>query len=266
MTLVVESLGVRFGGLDALADVSFRADAGEVLGVIGPNGAGKSTLLNALTGFARPHTGTVLLDGESMLGRRPHTIAGRGVVRTFQNLELFDHLTVAENLEIGGQLHRRSGALASILRLRRAAADEAELQGRVERVAERLGITAVLGRRAADLPYGYRKQIEVARALMAEPRVLLLDEPAAGLDTGEIAVLAEITSGLRDDGICVIVIEHDMGFVMAQCDRIVVLDFGRLISAGTPAEVRLDRAVQEAYLGVAAQSGELRPTHEAEIR
>lgn len=247
--LSVDDLSVRFGGLDALAGVTFTADGGQITGVIGPNGAGKSTLLNALTGWVRPLGGTAMVDGQQLIGRAPHDIVGLGVVRTFQNLELFDGLTVAENLAIGGQTHLRSSLLASVTGRRSCRDEERRLRDRISAVADRLDIASILDRAVVDLPFGYRKQVEVARALMVEPSVLLLDEPAAGLDTHEIDVLADTLGELRRDGLTIMLVEHEMGLVMSLCDQLVVVDFGRVIATGPPSTVRDDPVVREAYLG-----------------
>lgn len=249
MRLEVNGLAVRFGGLRALDDVSFRAEQHHVTGVIGPNGAGKSTLLNALTGWVRAAQGTATVGGTTLFGLQPHEVIGLGVVRSFQNLQLFDGLSVRENLAIGRHHRLRAGLIAGVVGLRSHRRDEAELRIAVDVVAERLGLAAILDRTVSDLPYGHRKKIEIARALIAEPRLLLLDEPAAGLDAHEIELLAATLCELRSDGLTIVLVEHEMGLVMALCDEIVVLDFGRVIATGSPAEIRANQTVRDAYLG-----------------
>lgn len=249
MRLDVANLSVQFGGLRALDDVSFTAAEHRVTGIIGPNGAGKSTLLNALTGWVTRHTGTASVDGNSLLGLHPNEIIPLGVVRSFQNLQLFDSLSVRENLAIGRHHRLQSGLVGAVLRSAAQRAEEAALADVIEDVARRVAISDVLDRRVVDLPYGNRKQTEIARALIAEPRLLLLDEPAAGLDAAEVEVLARTLRDLRDGGMTIVLIEHDMSLVMSLCDDLVVLDFGRVIANGTPDEVRSMQRVRDAYLG-----------------
>lgn len=248
--LAVRGLGVRFGGVAALSDVSFRVAPGSVHALIGPNGAGKSTCLNVLTGVYRPTTGSVRYGDTELCGLRPHRIARLGVSRTFQNLALSATATVAENLLLGRHLHARAGFVRAGLRVGGAGHEQAEQVRRVREIAELLHLDGVLHRPVATLPYGARKRVELARALCAEPSLLLLDEPVAGMPADESARLAGLVAQVRTElRISIMLVEHDMAFVMGLADEITVLDFGRRIARGSPAEVRRDPEVVRAYLG-----------------
>jgi branched-chain amino acid transport system ATP-binding protein len=252
--LEVRDVTVRFGGLVALSDVSLVVPRGHVQGVIGPNGAGKTTLLNVLCGFIRPDHGQVLIDGRLQQNIRPHRLAALGVGRTLQGVGLFGGLTVLENVMIGATGQARAGFAAALLSLPRAGRDERKLAGLALEALERVGADAVADALPAQLPYGMRKRIALARALAGQPKLLLLDEPASGLDESELAELGELIRGLASDG-SLVVVEHHMDLMMSVCDSITVLDFGKVIAAGTPDEVQADPVVTAAYLGTVGAVG-----------
>jgi len=246
--LRVDDVTVRFGGLVALEDVSLSVRPREVVGIIGPNGAGKTTLFNVACGFVRPTRGTVRYDGAEIRRVRPERLAALGVGRTLQALGLFHGLTARENVMAGATVHRRAGFAASVAGVGRAARDESALAQRADTALAELGIADVADRLPATLPYGIQKKVALARVMAAEPRLLLLDEPASGLSAAEMDELGGLIRRLAEH-VGVALVEHHMDLVMSVCDRVVVLELGRVIAAGTPAEVAADPAVTAAYLG-----------------
>ena len=247
-SLELRGITVSFGGLVALSDVSLAARPQQVLGVIGPNGAGKTTLFNVACGFVRPDSGTIRRSGEELSRLRPHDLAGHGIARTLQGLGLFDRVNVLENVMIGADRRARTGFLGAMLALPRSSRDERELREHAMETLDRLGIADMARRYPTSLPYPVRKRVALARALAAEPELLLLDEPASGLSSSEIDELGDLVRGLTEH-MSVMLVEHHMDLVMRICDEITVLDFGKVIAHGTPDQVRDDPAVLAAYLG-----------------
>lgn len=260
--LSVSSLSLSFGGTSALSDVSFDVDPGELFAVIGPNGAGKTSAFNCISGVYRPGQGSINFEGESLLGLRPDVIAQRGVARTFQNIELFDNLSVLENLLLGRHNLISAKWWEAFLWLPSARRAEVESRRAVENIIDFLGLAAVRHLPVGILPYGIKKRIEVGRALAMEPKLLLLDEPVAGMNVEETEDMARFIMDIRTElGIAMILVEHDMRLVMDLADRVMVLDFGRQIAMGPPDVVQADPAVIAAYLGGAGEP-EPRATHE----
>src|SRR5580693_484159 len=253
--LEVRDVSVRFGGLTALSAVSLTVAPGQVVGIIGPNGAGKTTLLNVLCGFIRPDEGQVLLDGRRYHDLRPHRLAGLGIARTLQGVGLFASLSAIENVMIGANCRAAAGFWSALLGLPRSGRDERRLRQEARQALDRVGATEIADARPGELPYGMRKRVALARALAAEPKVLLLDEPASGLAEDELAELGRLIRELAAETSLVIV-EHHMDLMMSVCDSLVVLDFGRVISRGTPKEIQADPAVATAYLGTSGPGGE----------
>ena len=248
--LAVEDLAIAFGGLAALSDVSLALDEGEIFGLIGPNGAGKTTVFNVLTGLYRPDRGRVTFAGADLTGLTPHRIARLGIARTFQNTEVFRALSALDNVLVGCHTSLRGGLLAAALRLGGVRREEAAARTVACSLLERVGLTDVAAVPAGDLPLGSQKRLELARALASTPRVLLLDEPAGGLNPTETATLMDLIRRLRAElRLTILLVEHDMDLVMGLCDRVAVLHYGRKIAEGTPREVASDAAVIEAYLG-----------------
>jgi branched-chain amino acid transport system ATP-binding protein len=249
--LKVNGLTCRFGGLVAVEDLGLRLAPGRLAGLIGPNGAGKTTVFNLLTGLVKPSAGSVVFKGQDLSGLKANRINRLGMARTFQNIRLFSELTVADNVLVGFHGHLRSGFISAVLRLPAYRAEERRTQARTEEILALVGLRDLAQERAGNLAYGQQRLLEVGRALATGPSLLLLDEPAAGMNPQETAGLAELVRRLRDElKLTVLLIEHDMRFVMNLCEELTVLDHGKVIAQGGPREVQGNQAVIEAYLGV----------------
>jgi branched-chain amino acid transport system ATP-binding protein len=251
--LEIEKLIVRFGGVTALDEASFSVERGAICGLIGPNGAGKTTLFNCVSRLYTPESGRIEFDGQDLLTRGPHQISALGIARSFQNLGLFASMSVRENIMLGAYSRERPGFWASSVGLRAVGARERALREDADGVLARMRLSEVAERPAAGLPYGTLKRVELARAVFQRPRLLMLDEPASGLNHSEVDELADVIRELRDDlDLTVLLVEHNMGMVMGLCEQVVVLDLGQKIAEGEPREVQEHRRVIEAYLGAPA--------------
>ncbi len=249
MVLEIRNISKRFGGISALTDVSFQIEEGEIFGLIGPNGAGKTTMFNVITNMYVPSEGSVLFGGKPITGMKPHKITNMGICRSFQNIRLFQQMTVLENVMVGGHTRSSAGVIQSVFRLPSQRKEEADLKKKAEKLLELVGLASHSSMMAENISYGQQRRLEIARALASDPKLLLLDEPAAGMNEKETDSLYELIKEVQKRGITVLIIEHDMPLVMKLCDRITVLNFGKKLAEGTPDQIQNNESVIEAYLG-----------------
>ena len=250
MLLEMKDVVKQFGGLTAVSNMSFHVDEGEIYGVIGPNGAGKTTIFNLITGVYQVTEGDVIFNGQSIEGKKPYQIINLGIARTFQNIRLFTGMTVLENILVGVHDRMKSGLLASIIHTASQQKEEKEAREEAMKLLAFVGLDKDADRLATELPYGKQRKLEIARAMATKPKLILLDEPAAGMNDSETAALTELIINIREKfGITIVLIEHDMQLVMSLCDRVMVVNFGKKLAEGVPDEVQNNSQVIEAYLG-----------------
>jgi branched-chain amino acid transport system ATP-binding protein len=247
--LAVKGVNKRFGGLQALSDVGLNIERGQIYGLIGPNGAGKTTFFNVITGLYTPDSGSFRLDGQAYEPTAVHKVAEAGIARTFQNIRLFGDMTALENVMVGRHIRTRSGVLGAVFKTPGERREEADIHDRAMALLEYVGVAKYAGYRARTLSYGDQRRLEIARALATEPKLLALDEPAAGMNATEKLGLRDLLLHIQRDGKTILLIEHDVKLVMGLCNRVTVLDYGKVIAEGNSAEVQKDKAVIEAYLG-----------------